>query len=89
MLSKPDPIVQLLKSGMMTDQPPYKRNAIRCKKCNDVIESKFDHDFVYCKCRAVFVDGGLWLARRGGDLDNYEDLSELTDDAKSKEVVED
>jgi hypothetical protein len=30
-----------------------KRNAARCLHCNTVIESKFRHDFVSCKCGAV------------------------------------
>jgi hypothetical protein len=70
------------------EKPPYKRNAARCKLCDDVIESKHDHDFVYCKCKAIFVDGGLWYVRRGGKLDQMEDLSELTDEAKTENVVE-
>lgn len=50
------------------------RNAIRCKKCGDVIESKHRHDFKWCKCRSVFVDGGLDYQRIGGNLENYENL---------------
>ena len=59
------------------------RNAIRCKNCGEVIESKSRHDFVECKCfresggtTGVFVDGGHDYLRRGGDLEGYEDLSE-------------
>ena len=33
-------------------------NKIRCRKCGDVIESKYTHDFRFCKCGAVAVDGG-------------------------------
>ena len=33
-------------------------NKIRCKHCDDVIESKHVHDFVTCMCGAVSVDGG-------------------------------
>lgn len=55
-------------------------NKIRCKHCNDVIESKHQHDFVRCSCGAVFVDGGSAYLRRGwpgGDPnDHYEELSE-------------
>ena len=53
-----------------------KRNAIRCKLCGDVIESKFTHDFVECSCKKSFVDGGKEYARIGGDLDNIEILTE-------------
>ena len=35
------------------------RHAIQCKKCLETIESKDDHDFKYCSCRAVGIDGGI------------------------------
>lgn len=52
------------------------RNAIRCKKCGDVIESKTFHDFKWCKCHSCAVDGGHDYLRRVGDCDVWEDLSE-------------
>ena len=39
-------------------------NKIRCKKCGDVIESEYTHDFKMCKCGAVGVDGGHDYLRR-------------------------
>jgi len=54
-------------------------NSIRCKKCMDVIRSKNRHHMQYCKCGSVFVDGGSWYSRRGGDLDNIESLIEMYD----------
>ncbi len=33
-------------------------NKIKCNKCGDVIESIHRHDFKFCKCGAVAVDGG-------------------------------
>jgi hypothetical protein len=50
------------------------RNRARCKKCGDVIESKYRHDFVSCKCNAIFVDGGNDYWRCGGDLKYIERL---------------
>lgn len=57
-----------------------KRNAAQCKKCNDIIESKFRHDFRQCKCGNIFVDGGLDYRRCGWkkedsiiDLSGYDD----------------
>ncbi|SEB22969.1 DUF7695 domain-containing protein, partial [Bacillus nitratireducens] len=47
-----------------------KRNAIKCRKCGDIIESKFTHDFKYCSCGSVAIDGGLEYARMQGDLEN-------------------
>lgn len=57
-------------------------NKIRCKKCGDVIESKSVHDFKFCKCESVAVDGGYNYLRRLGEPENWEDLSEY-------EVIED
>mgnify|MGYP001557848990 CR=1 FL=1 len=33
-------------------------NKIRCNHCGDEIESKSVHDFKWCKCHTVAVDGG-------------------------------
>ena len=52
-------------------------NKIRCKKCNDIIESEFRHDFKLCKCGAVAVDGGKDYIRRGGKREDREELSEF------------
>ena len=51
-----------------------KRNAIQCRKCGDVIESKFTHDFKCCSCGSVGVDGGLEYARIIGDSENVIEL---------------
>ena len=51
-------------------------NKIRCKKCGDVIESKSVHDFKFCKCESVAVDGGHNYLRRLGEPENWDDLSE-------------
>lgn len=40
-------------------------NKAQCSLCNDIIESKTVHNFVCCKCGAIFVDGGKDYARRG------------------------
>ncbi len=53
----------------------WKRNAFRCKKCGMVVESKSVHDFQSCKC-GNFTDGGLEYVRRGGKIEDMEDLSE-------------
>lgn len=51
-------------------------NRIRCKLCGDIIESEYTHDFKFCKCGAVAVDGGKDYIRRDGNEEDYEDLSE-------------
>ena len=55
-----------------------KRNAIKCNHCGDVIESVHVHDFKWCSCGTVFVDGGKDYCRRGfvNSLADFEDLSE-------------
>ena len=53
-----------------------KSNKARCLVCDDIVESKLVHDFVACRCGAIFVDGGHDYLRRGGDPGNIEDLSE-------------
>jgi hypothetical protein len=39
---------------------------IQCNKCKDIIESKYTHDFKYCSCRTIFIDGGDEYTRVGG-----------------------
>jgi hypothetical protein len=54
------------------------RNRIKCRKCGDIIESKSRHDFVWCKCKSVAVDGGSGngYMRRIGSREDYEELTE-------------
>lgn len=62
-------------------KPPRRilRNRARCRKCGDVIESTHRHDWVACKCKAIFTDGGLDYIRRGAEnLEDIEDLTEYT-----------
>lgn len=55
------------------------RNMAKCRKCNDIIESKHRHDFKFCKCGAIAVDGGTAYIRRAGDLKQIQELSVETD----------
>lgn len=53
-------------------------NKVRCKKCDDIIESKHRHDFVRCRCGSIYVDGGQDYQRcgwSGGDMDDWIDFS--------------
>lgn len=61
---------------MENERKKLVRNAIKCLKCGDVIESKSRHDWVQCSCGACFVDGGLDYMRVGGNYGDWEDLSE-------------
>ncbi len=51
--------------------PRIIRNAIRCRKCGDIIESETVHDFRVCSCGACAVDGGHYYLRRCGNLENW------------------
>ena len=57
-------------------------NKIRCKKCGDIIESTYRHDFKFCKCGAVAVDGGRAYLRRYGNREDWEELSECFEQKK-------
>lgn len=50
------------------------RNIAECRKCGDVIESRYTHEFVRCRCGAIFTDGGTAYLRRGA-----QDLSDVID----------
>ena len=50
-------------------------NRIKCKKCGDIIESYDVHDFKWCSCKSVAVDGGREYLRRLGYPEDYEELS--------------
>ena len=52
-------------------------NRIKCNKCEDTIESISVHDFKFCKCGAVAVDGGHDYLRRCGNREDWEELSEI------------
>lgn len=52
-------------------------NKIQCKKCNDIIESKDVHDFKWCSCKSIAVDGGLQYLRRVGKLEDILELSKF------------
>ena len=52
------------------------KNAIQCKLCGEIIESRDVHEYVQCKCGACSVDGGLCYLRRGfRDKDCFIELS--------------
>lgn len=53
-------------------------NKIKCNRCGEIIESYDVHDFKWCKCKTVFVDGGHEYLRRGfkNSPNDFTDLSE-------------
>lgn len=65
-------------------------NAIACRWCGNIIESTHRHDFKWCLCGKVAVDGGLDYARRLGNYEDgtwdYIDLAEWGDNDNSRGV---
>lgn len=55
------------------------RNAAQCRKCGDLIESKYRHDFVRCSCGEIAVDGGHEYLRRMGNASDIIDMSIMDD----------
>lgn len=56
------------------------KNMIKCNKCGDVIESVSVHDFKWCKCKTVAVDGGHEYLRRLGNMGEWEEMSIIRDE---------
>ena len=55
---------------------------IKCKKCGEIIESTYRHDFKMCKCGAIFIDGGNDYTRIGGFP---EDILLVNEDGSTRE----
>ena len=56
------------------------RNSALCLSCNEEIISEYRHDFKWCSCHTIAVDGGLAYIRRvfnegGGKGVGWEDTS--------------
>ena len=52
-------------------------NKAQCKLCGDIIESKHGHDFKWCSCGEIAVDGGKnYIKRSAKNLNNIIELSE-------------
>jgi hypothetical protein len=50
-------------------------NAIKCLHCGDKLVSTHRHDFKFCKCKSVAVDGGEAYLRRLGQRADYQEAS--------------
>lgn len=60
------------------------RNRAKCKKCEDVIESKFKNDFVKCSCDEIWIDGGQEYYRAGAN--DYSNFLRIDEDDKEVPV---
>lgn len=61
-------------------------NKIKCNHCGDIIESRYTHDFKYCKCGCVAVDGGREYLKRSfmNSTDDYTELSKYVEEKETK-----
>ena len=59
-------------------------NQIRCVHCGDEPWSGTRHDFRYCECKKVAVDGGMEYLRRIGNPNDYVDISIVLSDKEVK-----
>lgn len=63
------------------------KNKIMCRKCGEIIESKYRHDFQTCKCGACSVDGGHdYLRRCFKDRDDIIEMSEIEGDETRESI---
>lgn len=67
-------------------EPKLLVNQAKCLICNDIIQSKYTHDYVTCSCGNLSVDGGISYAKRGiaNGTESYEDLCLYSTDLHNK-----
>jgi hypothetical protein len=80
------------------------RNRAKCKLCNDIIESKHNHDMVSCSCGQISIDGGdeyfrclaidwdnfIRIADDGSEIPvKIQDSPDKQDKQKDKDTMED
>ena len=58
------------------------KNSIKCNLCGEILVSESVHDFKFCKCGTVAVDGGKEYLRRTytNSTDDYTELSEYEEE---------
>ena len=68
------------------------QNAIICNSCGDIITSRYRHDFKYCSCGKVSVDGGQsYLKRSATKRNDYTEHSIIMEEESiilAKDAVE-
>jgi len=75
-------------SPTLTQVKKMKVNAIECQKCKDTIYSRAGHDFRYCSCKEVFIDGGFDYTRIGGEKKMFKEKT-IEVKATKKELYDD
>ena len=62
------------------------RNRAKCKICGDIVESEHHHEFKWCKCGAMAVDGGHIYIKRAWDP-KYGDKDDVIEEMNEMEEV--
>lgn len=52
-----------------------KVSAIQCQKCKDIIYSRAHHDFHWCSCHSVAIDGGFDYVKICGNREDFESVN--------------
>lgn len=60
------------------------KNQVQCRKCKDLLISTHVHDFKFCSCGAIAVDGGNEYLRRCGNIEDMIELSEVKSSRRSR-----
>jgi len=56
------------------------RNPVQCSFCGDEIESTHVHDFKWCTCHTIAVDGGKEYLKRVGSIKDAFETSIVIED---------
>lgn len=62
-------------------------NAALCLECFDIINSTHVHCFVICKCKKIFIDGGLEYLRYGVFDENFNFIYRISNEEEYKELL--
>lgn len=54
----------------------FKPKPIQCRKCKDIIWSKYEGEFVTCSCGAISVDQTKYYSRYIGDPGDFIEIEE-------------
>ena len=66
-----------------------KVTAIRCAKCGDILYSRARHDFHWCSCETVSIDGGFEYIKINGDLKNFLNTFSIKTDSTKIDLYND
>ena len=68
-----------------------KVRSVKCPKCGDVIYSRTTHDFHFCSCKSVAIDGGFDYVSISAKSDILSTLKteEIEINATKKELYDD